>query len=104
MFAQLVFMRLASTVFHGNELTYCIITGHWLLWTSLGSRWGSSLIKKKKVEKLLPVISLLYILALIIFAYIVYLIRPILNFSNSEILGFDKIFLIMGAVLAIPTF
>ncbi|HMA63276.1 MAG TPA: hypothetical protein VKP78_11550 [bacterium] len=103
MFAQVVFMRLASTVFHGNELTYCIITGHWLLWTSLGSRLGSYLIGKFNVKKFLPLLSMFYVVALILFSYLIYLIRPILQISNSEILGLGKIFLIMAGFLAIPT-
>src|SRR6056297_3471978 len=103
MFAQLVFMRLGSTVFHGNELTFCIITGHWLLWTSLGSKLGSLLVKKARAKKLLPLISIIYVLLLILFSYLVYLIRPILSISNSEILGFGKIFIIMGTILAVPT-
>ena len=103
MFTQVAFMRLASTVFHGNELTYCIITGHWLLWTSFGSRLGGFLVKKINVDQILPPVSILYVIMVVLFSYLIYLIRPILNISNSEILGLGKIFLIIGIILLPPT-
>jgi len=103
MFAQVGYLRLSARVFHGNELTVGIITGHWLIWTSIGSFVGTKLINRYSSKKLLTIISFLYGIVLIVFSYLLYLIRTVLNISNSTILGTGVIFVIIFFTIAIPT-
>jgi predicted membrane-bound spermidine synthase len=102
MIAQVSYIRFSSSSFYGNELTMCVVLGHWLLWTGIGSRIASSLVNKLNTRKTLLSISLLYIVTLLLFSYMLFVIREIVGISLSEIVGFGPIFFYTLLILAIP--
>lgn len=100
--AQVSYIRFSSSSFYGNELTMCVVLGHWLLWTGIGSRIASSFVNKLDTRKALLSISILYIVTLLLFSYMLFIIRKIVGINLSEIVGFGPIFIYTLAILAIP--
>ncbi len=103
MVAQIAFLRITAINFYGNELTMCLVLGHWLLWTSLGSFWGSRQLRRERLADIFN-LTLVYAFLLLVFSLLLLMIRQIFGISNSEMLGLGKIFLWTFAITALPAF
>lgn len=104
MIAQISYVRLSALSFYGNELTFCVVLGHWLLCAGIGSIVGSSLITRVPVRKTLLLISYIYAGILIVFLYALFLVRKLAGIHTSEVVGFGSIFIYTFILLAIPSF
>ncbi len=104
MVGQISFIRLSALSFYGNELTMGVVLGHWLLWTGIGSMAGSRLVKRIPVRRTILLISFIYAIVLLLFSYILFIIREIVGIHTSEIVGFGPIFVWTFLILIIPSF
>jgi len=102
MFGQITFVRLTSFLFHGNEITMCIVLGHWLFWTAIGGYFGGRLSRNFSAEQFLPFLTLFYGFSLLFFSNYYILIRNFIGVGNSEIIGLVKIFQITFILFIIP--
>lgn len=102
MVGQLSLIRFAAISFYGNELTMCIVMGHWLLWTSIGSMVGSHVVDRINVKHGLFILATLYGFILIGFSYVLLLVRKIAGISSSEIISLETIFLWTFLIFVIP--
>ncbi len=96
---QLNFLRITSFVFSGNEISFNIILGHWLLFTALGSYAGARF-KKGRMTFLI----FLYAFFAILFYWLIYFSRQIFGINNFIHIGNDVIFVISLILICLPTF
>jgi predicted membrane-bound spermidine synthase len=87
MVTQLSLIRLLSLTFYGNELSFCLAIGNWLLWTGLGSLSGRYLLIKGAARRSLQILAAVEVLIIIVTIYGLSLSRFILGLSPSEIIG-----------------
>ncbi|GAB4365241.1 MAG: hypothetical protein Kow0042_04320 [Calditrichia bacterium] len=59
---QVVFIRVLLEIFQGNELTIGFALGIWLMGTALGSTWVALLLKKVRLFKQIPLLTILFTL------------------------------------------
>ena len=104
MVGQISYVRLSALSFYGNELTMGVVLGHWLLWTGIGSMAGSRLVKRMSVRPTILSISFIYAIVLLLFSYILFMVRKIVGIHTSEIVGFGPIFVWTFLILIIPSF
>jgi len=99
---QTVFVRLTLSIFQGNEIALCIVLGHWLLLTGVGSRIGAKL-RCKNVLRLITFIGIVYVLLVAASSILCVFSKKLLGLPLSEILGVGPIFFISFVVLVIPS-
>jgi spermidine synthase len=102
MIAQVAYLRLTAQSFYGNELTMCIVLGHWLIWTGLGSLVGARLVRRNLSEKWLTAIVLSYGMVLIIFAGLLFLNRRIAGIPAGTVVGLGTIFAWTFILFSLP--
>ncbi|MEW5895548.1 MAG: hypothetical protein AB1650_07325 [Candidatus Omnitrophota bacterium] len=85
---QTILLRVFQTVFYGNELSYAVLLGFWLLWVSFGSFLATLVFSSNKAPGSLCILSFLALAMsapAVIFG--VRFIHPVLNISQGEMIG-----------------
>ena len=93
MVGQLSFTRLTAQTFSGNELTFGLALGHWILWTGIGAGIGSLLVKKTQSPGVVRLLIMLFGFSLLVFFYVQTFLRTITGVSIATLIGIDRILL-----------
>ncbi|MBO8131116.1 MAG: hypothetical protein H0Z29_06310 [Candidatus Marinimicrobia bacterium] len=99
---QNVFIRVGLSTFQGNEIALCIIIGHWLLLTGLGSRLRLYFKRSLKSEKLFIKISMIFIFSTAASILFYMFSKRLIGLPQQEILGIIPIFVISFSGLLLP--
>jgi len=102
MMAQIVIIRELIIIFYGNELSLSVILGIWLFWVSIGSLiLGRFVDILKFKERLLSWVQLATSIILPLNIIFIRTIKPTLDISPGQIIGFAPMFTISFVSLSV---